>query len=77
MDHEASNRSLTMIHTMTFLPGHLPAGVDPEKIKVNDKKEIEKMTEEMERLWSFNYLGTPQEDWVRAKKLFDETELDG
>ena len=69
--HEAVDRSFRMSRVNMFLPEFLPADVDTEKIKVNDRDGLRKVTKEIERLWSFSYIGDPEDDWVRAKEQFE------
>ncbi|KAK7693985.1 hypothetical protein QCA50_003560 [Cerrena zonata] len=69
--HEVSDRSLRMSRMLFFFPNYMPADVDVEKLKINDKEEIGKVAKEMEKLWSFNYTNMPEEDWIRARDLFN------
>lgn len=74
---EASDASFRMSRTTIYLPGYLPADTDAEKLKANDKEEFKKMAAEIENIWSFHFSKMPQEDWIRAKELFDMLELGG
>ena len=69
--HEAADRSLRISRVVMFFPEFLPEDVNLEKLRANDKDELRKVTKEIERIWSFSYIGDPEDDWVRAKDLYE------
>ena len=70
--HDALDRSLRLSRVIMFVPGFIPKDVDVEKVKANDKDELQKIAQEMERIWSFNDMDVSDTDWARAKELYDK-----
>ena len=64
-------RSARMGNFVQFHPGHPPPGVDLEKVRQDDSRELAKLGKAIDEVWSFHYTVMPDEDWKKAKAMWD------
>ena len=64
-------RSARMGNFVQFHPGYPPPGVDLEKVRQHDSRELAKLGKAIDDVWDFHYSVMPDEDWKKAKTMWD------
>ncbi|GJE92729.1 hypothetical protein PsYK624_088850 [Phanerochaete sordida] len=67
--NEVVERSLHVGLLYELVPSSFPPGTDAAKVHAGDRAELQKVVDEMLRVWAWHSERMPEQDWLQAQEM--------